>query len=109
MSPLVAVAVCAIGLVGLNAWATRAVLRDDLSSLAQRSAQIAVVWLFPVLGASLTLYLKRKELEPGAGRYGEAPDVGDDFGISGQSWRELKREIDAIPHDSGDGGSGHSH
>lgn len=67
-------------LLPLNAWATRAVVRDSLSSREQRTAQIAFVWLVPLIGALLTLYLKRAELEPPTGRYREEPDPGDDFG-----------------------------
>lgn len=69
-------------LLPLNAWATRAVLRDALSSLGQRTAQIAFVWLVPLIGALLTLYIKRAELEPSSGRYRAEPDPGDDSGLS---------------------------
>ncbi len=55
----------------LNAWATRAVFRDELSSREQRIGQLAVVWFVPVLGALLTLYLKRRELESSNGCYRE--------------------------------------
>lgn len=69
-------------LLPLNAWATRAVIRDALLSQGQRTAQIVFVWLVPLIGALLTLYLKRAELEPSSGRYREEPDPGDDFGHS---------------------------
>lgn len=69
-------------LLPLNAWATQAVLRDALSSREQRIAQIVFVWLVPLIGALLTLYLKRAELEPPTGRYREEPDPGDDFSHS---------------------------
>jgi len=69
-------------LVALNAWTTRVVLRDELSSPAQRAAQIAFVWLIPLLGSLLTLHMNRKHPEPPTGRYRENPDAGDDFGYS---------------------------
>jgi cytochrome bd-type quinol oxidase subunit 1 len=50
-------------LVLLNAWTTRVVFRDDLSSQTQRAAQIILVWLVPFLGALLTLHMKRREPE----------------------------------------------
>jgi hypothetical protein len=94
-----------LALTLINVWATLAILRDTFSSKRQRVAQMAFVWLIPGIGAALALYLKRKDLEPGAGRYGEAPEVGDDFGMSGRSYRELKHDIDAMGHDAaGTGG-----
>jgi len=47
-------------IVGLDVMATRAILRDDLSERRQRLAQIALVWLFPLLGALLVLALYRE-------------------------------------------------
>jgi hypothetical protein len=64
----------------LNAWATRAVLLDGLSSRSQRAAQITFVWLVPLIGALLTLYLKRGHSEAPSGRYREDRELGDDFG-----------------------------
>jgi hypothetical protein len=96
-----------VALVALNLWATRIILRDDLSSNAQRAAQIFVVWLLPLVGGLLTLFLKRAMPETSSGRYREIPDPGDDFGASGQSYRDLRHAIDAAHHDGGDGGGGH--
>jgi hypothetical protein len=85
-------------LVLIDAWATRAVLRDQLSSSGQRTAQVAFVWLVPVVGALLALYLKRREPEAPFGRYREEPDPGDDFTMSRQSYRNIEETIE-------DGGS----
>jgi hypothetical protein len=64
----------------LNAWATRAVLLDGLSSRNQRAAQITFVWLVPLIGALLTLYLKRGQSEAPSGKYREDRELGDDYG-----------------------------
>ncbi len=64
-------------LVLLNAWATRAVLLDGLSSRSQRAAQIAFVWLVPLIGALLALYLKRGQSEAPSGKYREHRELGN--------------------------------
>lgn len=79
----------------LDLVATRAVLRDDLSEKGQRLAQIALVWLFPLLGALLVLALYRGAATH-SGRY---PDSGDvDYGNG-----ETIKAFDGIlkPDDSG--------
>jgi len=77
----------ALGL--LDAWVTWRVLGDGLSSPGQRAAQIALVWLLPLLGALLVLNLQRRNAESGSGRYREIPDAGDDFAYSRQSFKKL--------------------
>jgi hypothetical protein len=47
----------AIGTVVLNLWATRTVARSDAYTPRQKQAQSLVVWLVPVVGAVLCLYL----------------------------------------------------
>lgn len=94
-----------IALALLNAWTTRAVLQDDLSSQGQRAAQIAFVWLVPFLGALLTLHLKRKQPEPSSGRYREEPDPGDDFGYSRPRHRRTEESAEAEGSGSAEGGS----
>lgn len=89
-------------LVLLNAWATRAVLQDQPSSLGQRTGQVALVWLVPVVGALLTLYLKRRDAEAPVGRYREEPDPGDDFAMSRQSYRNIEETIEGGGSSSGD-------
>ncbi len=82
----------AIGL--LDAWVTWRVLGDGLSSHGQRAAQIALVWLLPLLGALIVLNLQRRNAEKGSGRYREIPDAGDDFAFSRQSFKKLEDAID---------------
>ena len=65
----------------MNGWATWRVLHDDLATPFQRNAQIALVWVIPLFGALLTLYLKRQHLAQYSGTYPEPHDHGDDFGI----------------------------
>jgi hypothetical protein len=88
-----------IGIAVLNVWATWKVLRDEMSSPVQRFGQTLVVWFVPLLGAALTLYLKRQNPEPGTGTYREIPDAGDDFGYSGRARREVVETLNA----AGDG------
>lgn len=78
-----------------NAWATREVFRDELSSSKQRAAQLLVVWLVPMVGALLTLYLKRRKAESPVGRYRDEPDPDDDYSLSAQGVRHLQRSVDS--------------
>ena len=87
----------------LNSWVTFCVARDDLSSPNQRMAQFLFVWLLPILGALLVLYLHRKELERGI--YGNPSEVGDDFGMSGRAVRELKDALAANTSSASEGGT----
>lgn len=82
----------AIGL--LDAWVTWRVIGDDLSSSRQLAAQIALVWLLPVLGALIVLNLQRRNAEKQSARYREIPDAGDDFVYSRQSFKKLDDVID---------------
>jgi hypothetical protein len=63
--------VCVIA--GLNIWSTVEILRDDGSSRVQKMAQISFVWLVPILGALLALYLVRQNVMPSAGTYPKRP------------------------------------
>lgn len=88
-----------IAVAVLNIWATWKVIRDETSSPVQRLAQTMFVWLVPVLGAALTLYLKRQNPEPGSGTYRGIPDAGDDFGYSGRAHRKV---VDTLDSSSGE-------
>ncbi len=79
----------------LNMLATRAILRDDSLPPTQSRAQIAFVWLVPLLGALLTLYLKRTESKAIPGGYPEETDTGDDSGFSSREYRHLSRALEA--------------
>ena len=68
---LAVVALIMATILVLDLMATRAILRDDLSERGQRVAQLALVWLFPLLGALLVLALYRGPGKP-SGRYPEA-------------------------------------
>ena len=78
--------ICA-AIVALDIWASWRIFRDDLSSRAQRWAQLGFVWFVPLIGALITLQLKKKEPERGTGQYREIPDAGDDFGYSARAQR----------------------
>lgn len=70
-------------LTATNWVATRLVFRDEVISRKQRIAQALVVWLIPIIGAVLVFAVHRRA-EPPSRKYREAPDPGDDFGLSGQ-------------------------
>ena len=62
MQPIQIVGVAIIvGLVILNLYATVRIVRDALSERIQKSFQVVLVWLVPVIGAVLVLFLQRKE------------------------------------------------
>ena len=62
----------------LNVKATFLVLRDKDSERNQRLAQLALVWLLPLLGAILVLGVHRRAEAPSR-RYRESPDPIDDI------------------------------
>jgi hypothetical protein len=93
----VIVVICII-VAALNVWASWLVFRDDLSSSGQRWGQFAFVWLVPLIGALVTLHLKRREPERGSGQYREIPDPGDDFGYSARAQRSAVDETHSPGH-----------
>lgn len=95
----------AAAIVLANVWATRAVLKDNLSTPSQRLAQFAFVWLVPVLGAALTLHFKRVDEEPSDGRYREIPNPGDDMVSSTHGSCIGRESIDSNASGSGEGGA----
>ncbi len=60
--------ICIISLAALNAYASLRCNKGALSSRGQRAAQIAFIWLVPLLGAALALRLLRNEPENNTGR-----------------------------------------
>jgi hypothetical protein len=90
-----------------NLWASRAVLRDELSSSKQRAAQLLFVWLVPVVGVLLTLYLKRITPEATVGHYRDEPDPGADYSASAQGVQHLQRGVESeLPATSDSGETG---
>lgn len=71
MPPLLIAMLFAVGfaLLAANLIATLRVLRSEFGSTAQKSAQLAIVWCVPVVGAAVLIFLTRASLEPGTGRY----------------------------------------
>ena len=76
-----------------NGWATRLVLRDELISMRQRTVQVLLIWLIPVIGAILVFAVYRRP-EPPSLKYRDAPDPGDDYAYSGRSARS-SHQVDA--------------
>lgn len=68
-----------VTLIALNAYASRQCDRDTFSSRGQRSAQIAFIWMLPVVGALLALRLSRNEPEQSTGTYRAEPNLGDEY------------------------------
>ena len=73
-------------LIAANGVATRLVLRDEVISRKQRIVQVFLVWLVPIIGAVLVFAVHRRP-EAASRKYREAPDPGDDFGLSGRGSR----------------------
>ena len=80
-------------LAALNSWVSWRIMQDDLSTKFQRTAQVAFVWLVPLLGALPALHLLKKEPERSSGAYPVPQDAGDDYGYSGANYAKLRRAI----------------
>jgi formate/nitrite transporter FocA (FNT family) len=83
---LAVVVLLIVPLIAANWVATRLVLRDEVVSRKQAIAQLFLVWLLPIIGAVLVFAVHRRTEAPSR-KYREAPDPGDDFGLSGRSTR----------------------
>ena len=83
--------------IALNIAATRHVLRDDISERAQKAAQLAVVWLIPLIGAILVLAVHRSA-EPPSRKYYEPANMGHAPGADESPGRPASR-IDLDPTD----------
>jgi hypothetical protein len=80
-------------LVGLNVKATILIARDTLSTLSQKSWQLALVWFVPVLGAIITLAVHKSVAEPSR-RYRESLESGEGAALSGRFQQNLSEAID---------------
>ncbi|MBK8337502.1 MAG: hypothetical protein IPL03_13410 [Sterolibacteriaceae bacterium] len=69
-------------LVALNSVATSRVLRCPFSSTGQKAAQLALVWLLPVIGAALAISMTRHHSQPGSGRYAEQREEIDEVAVA---------------------------
>lgn len=77
----------AVVYLGLSGVATIRIYGDELSTALQKVWQLLFVWMLPIIGALVTIQLKRKHLERGEGRYPESQSVGDDFGFPREQGR----------------------
>jgi hypothetical protein len=73
-------------IVLLDVMATRAILRDELSEQTQKTAQLAIVWLMPLIGALIVLGVHRSAETPSR-KYREQPDAPDEFVFPGRGPR----------------------
>lgn len=92
MEALLAIAAISMALA-LNLWATRLVCADESLSGTQRGAQLALVWLLPLVGAALALGVRRKD-EPPSRKYRTERDPGDDYCLSGKFVQKTSEVLD---------------
>ncbi|MGJ7903868.1 hypothetical protein [Lysobacter sp. 1R34A] len=74
--------------VALNLWATVVVVRNEEPRTQTRRRQLRLIWLLPVLGATLCLAIHASgqaiasgTRRAGAGRYGSSRGAANDFGF----------------------------
>jgi len=79
--------------LALNVWATRLVVRDDLSERGQKVFQLLLVWLLPVIGAVIVLGVHRKHEKSPLG-YREPPNPGEDIGSSSRGIGKMREVLD---------------
>lgn len=79
--------------LALDVWATRLVVRDDLSERAQKVFQLLLVWLLPVIGAVIVLGVHRKQEKSPLG-YREPPHPGDDTGSPSLRIGKIREVLD---------------
>lgn len=77
----------------LNGRATQFIVQDVLCDRQQKLAQLLLVWLVPIIGATIVLAVHRRA-EPPSRQYREAADAGDDFAHSGRMHRSIKEVLD---------------
>ena len=92
MDLLILCSVLAVPLA-LNVWATRLVVRDELSERGQKVLQLLLVWLLPVIGAVIVLGVHRKHGKSPLG-YREPPHPGDDIGSSSRGIGKIREVLD---------------
>jgi hypothetical protein len=78
----------------LNLWVSWRAALDDLSTVSQRAVHILTIWALPVLGALLVLHFQRQNPERSPRRYRDVPHPGNDYGVSGSSYRHMRQAID---------------
>ena len=89
-----ALIVAAIAIVlWLSIKATVQIARDGLIEGRQKAAQLALVWLLPLVGAILVLAVNRPPEAPSR-KYRERPDAGEDFTASGRSVKAITEAVD---------------
>ena len=80
-------------LLSLNIKATVVIVHDELLERGQKAAQLATVWVFPLIGAILVFAINRQREAP-SHKYRESQDAGDDFTASGRSVKSVTEAID---------------
>ena len=74
--------VVSFAVLAANVIATMRILRSDFGSKAQKSAQLAIVWCVPVVGAAVLIFLTRSCLEPSTGLYPRENEELEDAAVA---------------------------
>lgn len=84
MPPILIAMLFAVGfsVLAANFIATLRVFRSDFGSKVQKSAQLAIVWCIPVLGAAVLIFLTRSNIEPSSGIYPKEVDELEDLAVT---------------------------
>jgi hypothetical protein len=97
---IVAVISIALALVAaLDLVATVRLMRSDVYSSGQKTAQCFLVWAFPLLGAIVVLSVLNPPREPESNRQSDMSPVRDDL------WLVARSDVDTSSHGGSDGSS----
>ena len=64
-------------LLGMNGKATSLILRDSLSERTQQTMQLLLVWLLPIIGATIVFAVHRPAEKPSE-KYRESPAIEEE-------------------------------
>lgn len=84
MPPILIAMLLALGvaILGANLVATTRVVRSGYGSWGQQAAQVAFIWLLPVLGAAVLISLTRSNLQPGSCCYPKEKEEPEDVAVA---------------------------
>jgi hypothetical protein len=74
-------AVLLVIVFGMNVKATVLVVNDPITEPQQRTMQLLLVWILPILGA-IVVFAVHRPAEKSSGKYKEAPELEEDIEFS---------------------------